>query len=74
MREGEDPRAVQGGWGVAVEKAEQEKKVEGQERPKGRRAWSTRLRTFDPQVICPKGFWVLVMLAAVTLYLPIEDS
>lgn len=25
-REGDDPRAVQGGWGVTVEKAEQEKK------------------------------------------------
>lgn len=59
---------------MAVEKAEQEKKVEGQERPKGRRVWSTRLRTFDPQVFCPKGFWVLIRLAAVTLYLPIEDS
>ena len=58
---------------MAVEKPELEKKVERQERPR-RRAWSAKLRTFDPQVFCPKGFWVLIRLAAATLYLPIEDA
>lgn len=32
--EGGDPRAVQGGWAVELEKAEQEKKVERQVRPR----------------------------------------
>ena len=72
--EGGDPRAVQGGWAVELEKAEQEKKVERQARPRERRAWSTRRRAFDAQVFCPRGFWVLIRLAAATLYLPIEDA